>query len=86
MRAIILCEGNDGHRPYKPGDEYVGDSEWLRKQLVNGLATPLDEEAQKVIASPQQLERYGDQGLANSARELGIKEENIPSAAKAKGK
>lgn len=80
MKAIILSEGNDGHKSYKPGDEYVGDSEWLRKLLVNGLATPLDDEASKVIASNAQIERYGSAELVAVARELGI--QSIPSAQK----
>lgn len=82
MKATIRCDGTDGIRSYKPGDEYVGDSEWLRKKLVNGLAEPADEEANKVVSNPGQIERYGSATLVKVARDLGIAEDKIPAASK----
>lgn len=72
MKAKMLCEGNDGTAHISAGDECARDSEWLRRQLVNGLAEPLDDAAKALCASADSIERYRSPALIAAAREMGI--------------
>lgn len=70
MKAKLLCDGNDGSKSYKAGDEYEGDGEFIRRMLVNGLADPLDDAAQKIVASDHQRDRYRSAALTEQAKEI----------------
>lgn len=70
MRAKLLCSGNDGSRSYEAGDEYEGDGDWIRRLLVNDLATPLDAAALAIVESPEQQERHHSATLKASAAQL----------------
>jgi hypothetical protein len=69
MQMKLLADGNDGHRAYKAGDTFDGDSEWARRMLINGLAAPIDARAKEIAASDLQKARYGSTALASAAAE-----------------
>lgn len=70
MKAVLRVDGNDGSRGYSAGATYEGDGEWIRKQLINGLADPADDDAAKVVASAHQRERYRNASLIAAAKEI----------------
>lgn len=85
MKAKLRAAGYDGSRAYNDGDEYDGDGEWIRRQLINGLANPLDDAARKICDSDHQRERYRSQALTEAAKELRPAAE-IPALAGGDGK
>lgn len=70
MRARVKIDGNDGITSYKAGDELARDGTYIRGLLVNGLAVPLDAEAEAIVASDTARERYHRPELRAVAREL----------------
>jgi hypothetical protein len=58
MRIRALIGGNNGSRSFQPGEELDGDTEFNRKLLANGVAEPLDEQAQALLEKPEVMERY----------------------------
>jgi hypothetical protein len=58
MRIRALIGGNDGTQGFQPGDELTGDTEFNRRLLANGVAEPLDEQAQALLEKPELMERY----------------------------
>lgn len=79
MRARIFCSGTDGAVRYAPGDECDRDSEWLRRALVNGLAEPLDDEANALVNNERMVRRYSSPSLVAAARARGREDADIPS-------
>lgn len=70
MKIRTLISGNHGTGAFDVGVELDFDSDYVRKLLVNGLAEPLDEQAQNFLAKPDQHDPYVSAAYQKIAEEL----------------
>ncbi len=79
MKAKLRAAGNDGTTHYAAGATCERDSEWLRRQIINGLAEPEDEAAKAIAANKEHRARYAVPALSARAKELGVAKKQIPA-------
>lgn len=70
MQSKAKISGHDGQHAYAAGDTLEVDSEHHRGLLVNGLAEPLDDAAERVANDPAQRARYASPALAALTAEI----------------
>jgi type IV secretory pathway VirD2 relaxase len=70
MKAKLLCDGNDGSDYYEAGKVYTKDTEWIRRLLVNGLADPMDRQAEAIAADKDQKSQHSSRALKAAAKQL----------------
>jgi len=80
MKIRLLGDGNDGSRHIVAGSEYEGDSDWVRRLLINGHAEPLDDQAHAIVKHPEQITRYKSDALTESAKSLAPLSTDQPQA------
>lgn len=59
MKARVTVEFFDGYDTHRPGDTVTLATDALRRLLANGLAEPLDREAEITAADRSLLDRLG---------------------------
>lgn len=70
MKVRARGDGNTGQQLYRHGQQLEERSEFVLRQLANGVFQPLDEEAAAAAASEQLRQRYASPALRMLATEL----------------
>ncbi len=73
MKCKARGNGSAGGLPYKDGDALEGDSEFIRRMLVNHVFLPLDAQAQEFYDNPGKYSEHSSEPLMAVAAELDAK-------------